>query len=228
METKAGGYQVLPFAWDSRVKDQGGQRWYHNYQNEEIKPADRLHWRQPLQNWNGMCADCHSDGLKRNYDLDKNQFSSTFTNINVGCLSCHGEMSETHISQQQTKQQTKQSSTVATKQGAWHRTAGQNTAKWQGEKRDNSFMDQCFTCHALRAPLTDGIDPKKPFLDQFSPQLIQAPNYHVGGQIKEEVYVYGSFLQSKMYANGVNCIDCHDQHTMKIKIPGNGLCLPCQ
>ncbi|KGJ89238.1 multiheme c-type cytochrome [Thalassotalea sp. ND16A] len=223
VETKQGGYQVLPFAWDSRVKDEGGQRWYHNYQDEEIKPADRLHWRQPLQNWNGMCADCHSDGLKRNYDLDKNQFSSTFTNINVGCLSCHGAMSESHLSQQQNKQ----SPTVATKQGAWHRKAGQNTAKWQGEKRDNSFMEQCFACHALRAPLTDGIDPKKAFLDQFSPQFIQSPNYHVDGQIKEEVYVYGSFLQSKMYANGVNCIDCHDQHTMKIKIAGNGLCLQC-
>jgi hypothetical protein len=74
VETKEGSLQVLPFAWDSRNKSEGGQRWYHNYTNEEIRPQDRLHWRQPLQNWNGMCADCHSDGLVRQYDSDKNQF----------------------------------------------------------------------------------------------------------------------------------------------------------
>ena len=51
--------------------------------------------------------------------------------------------------------------------------------------------------------------------------------YYADGQIKEEVYVYGSFLQSKMYAAGVNCLDCHDKHTMKLKIEGNGLCLQC-
>ncbi|WOH39453.1 multiheme c-type cytochrome [Thalassotalea fonticola] len=217
VETETGRFQVLPFAWDARSIDEGGQRWYHNYQNEEIKPADRLHWRQPLQNWNGMCADCHSDGLKRNYDSKENHFDSSFTGINVGCVSCHANM-DGH-------QDNKQSKPVA--KGGWQRTAGENTAQWIGDKRDNSFMEQCFSCHALRAPLTDGIDPSKKFLDQFSPQFLQAPMYHVDGQIKEEVYVYGSFLQSKMYANGVNCIDCHDQHTMKIKIPDNGLCLQC-
>ncbi|TRX54072.1 hypothetical protein FNN08_13360 [Thalassomonas sp. M1454] len=228
VETKAGSYQVLPFAWDSRDKEEGGQRWYHNYANEEIKPEDRLHWRQPLQNWNGMCADCHSDGLKRNYDVQQNRFASEFSNINVGCVSCHGDK------QQHSEQATKNkadtthvthSSTVD--KGVWKREFGEDTARWIGAKRDNSFMDNCFSCHSLRAPLTDGIEPNNHFLDQFTPQLLQAPAYHVDGQIKEEVYVYGSFLQSKMFAKGVNCIDCHDQHTMKVKIPGNGLCLQC-
>ena len=94
VETEKGKLQALPFAWDSREKSEGGQRWYHNYSHEEIRPEDRLHWRQPLQNWNGMCADCHSDGLIRNYDADKNSFNSQFDSINVGCLSCHGDMSQ--------------------------------------------------------------------------------------------------------------------------------------
>jgi hypothetical protein len=75
--------------------------------------------------------------------------------------------------------------------------------------------------------LTDGFKANKPFLDQFVPQLLSPPNYHVDGQIKEEVYVYGSFLQSKMFAAGVNCLDCHDKHTMKLKLEDNGLCLQC-
>jgi len=109
----------------------------------------------------------------------------------------------------------------------WLRKSGQKTAHWQGAKRDNAFMDNCFACHSLRSALTDGFKANKAFLDQFNPQLPSAPNYHADGQIKEEVYVYGSFLQSKMYAKGVNCLDCHDKHTMKLKIAGNGLCLQC-
>jgi len=225
VETQKGKLQVLPFAWDARPKSDGGQRWYHNYSHEEIRPEDRLHWRQPLQNWNGMCADCHSDGLKRNYDSDNNQFSTTFDNINVGCLSCHGDMSE-HANKNK-RNVAKDITSTKHPTGQWLRALGDKTATWQGTKRDNSFMDNCFACHALRAPLTDGIKPNTPFLQQFMPQLPTAPNYHVDGQIKEEVYVYGSFLQSKMYGKGVNCIDCHDKHTMKLKIEGNGLCLQC-
>ena len=225
VETEEGRLQVLPFAWDSRVKKDGGQRWYHNYSNEEIRPEDRLHWRQPLQNWNGMCADCHSDGLIRNYDSEKNSFATQFDNINVGCLSCHGDMT----AHTKTPKRDITADTISTQHptGQWLRSIGDKTAHWQGESRDNKFMDGCFACHSLRAPLTDGIIPNTPFLDQYTPQLLASPNYHVDGQIKEEVYVYGSFLQSKMFAAGVNCLDCHDKHTMKLKIEGNGLCLQC-
>lgn len=245
VETKKGRLQVLPFAWDSRSKEEGGQRWYHNYSHEEIVPEDRLHWRQPLQNWNGMCADCHSDGLVRNYDVDKNTFDTKFDNINVGCLSCHGDMSA-HASAKENKAieskakgnvqspTDKNSRDVAADTlseehptGQWIKQLGEKSASWQGAKRDNSFMEGCFACHALRAPLEDGIDTNKAFLDQFTPQLIATPNYHADGQIKEEVYVYGSFLQSKMFAAGVNCLDCHDKHTYKVKVEGNGLCLQC-
>ena len=111
--------------------------------------------------------------------------------------------------------------------GRWLRNIDEKTAHWQGEARNNAFMDNCFACHSLRSPLTDGIKANTPFLDQFSPSLLAAPMYYADGQIKEEVYVYGSFLQSKMYAAGVNCLDCHDKHTMKLKIEGNGLCLQC-
>ena len=229
VETEQGKLQVLPFAWDSRSKEAGGQRWYHNYSHEEIRPEDRLHWRQPLQNWNGMCADCHSDGLVRNYDLDKNRFSSQFDNINIGCLSCHGNMTAHAQESSKSAKRNVSKDIISSKHptGQWLRSLGEKTAHWQGEPRDNAFMDGCFACHSLRAPLTDGITPGKPFLDQFSPQLPAAPNYHADGQIKEEVYVYGSFLQSKMFAAGVNCIDCHDKHTMKVKALDNALCLQC-
>ncbi len=218
VETEGGRLQVLPFSWDNRSKDLGGQRWYHNYADryQAISTTDRLHWRQPLQNWNGMCADCHSDGLKRQYDAQKNSFNTTFDNINVGCVSCH-QKSPTHG---------KQPKPAATS-GKWLRKPAEKVAKWHGPRRDNQLMDTCFACHSLRIPLTDGFSADKPFLDQFTPQLPTAPNYYADGQIKEEVYVYGSFLQSKMFAAGVNCLDCHDRHTMKVKSLDNSLCLQC-
>lgn len=226
VETEPGSLQILPFAWDSRSATEGGQRWYHNYSHEEIRPEDRLHWRQPLQNWNGMCADCHSDGLKRGYDSESNHFNTQFDNINVGCLSCHGDMSA-HAKARSSRNVESDVLSVNHPTGQWIRAVGKKTASWQGKIRNNAFMDTCFACHSLRAPLHDGINPDKAFLDQFSPQLLLPPNYHADGQIKEEVYVYGSFLQSKMFAAGVNCLDCHDKHTMKVKIQGNGLCLQC-
>lgn len=212
----AGGrLQVFPFAWDSRTTEQGGQRWYANYALEDLQPEDRLHWKQPLQNWNGMCADCHSDGLKRNYNTKDNRFDSEWDNINVGCQSCHGKM-EKHD----------KSSEKSANLG-WVLEEGQTVATWQGQSRDNQFMETCFSCHSLRAPLTDGFKANEKFLNQFSPTFLTPDIYHADGQIKEEVYVYGSFLQSKMYAAGVNCLDCHDAHTMKVKLQSNALCLQC-
>lgn len=226
VETEQGRLHVLPFAWDAREKEEGGQRWYHNYSHEEIRPEDRLHWRQPLQNWNGMCADCHSDGLVRDYDTEKDTFNTKFDNINVGCLSCHGDMSE-HVKAPSKQKSRVDVTSMKNPIGRWLRGVGDKTAHWEGGKRDNAFMDNCFACHSLRAPLTDGFQANKPFLDQFTPNFTASPNYYADGQIREEVYVYGSFLQSKMFKEGVNCLDCHDKHTMKLKIEGNGLCLQC-
>jgi hypothetical protein len=224
--TKPGTYQVLPFAWDARTEQQGGQRWYHNDSHEQIGTEDRLHWRQPLQNWNGMCADCHSDQLTRNYSEHNNSFDSHFSGINVGCVSCHG-VKEGHLADIKPLSTAPLASSIGTALGKWMLTGDATTATWIGPARDNEFMQTCYACHALRAPLTDGFNTTDKFLDQFSPRLIIPPLYHADGQIKEEVYVYGSFLQSKMFKKGVNCLDWHDPHTMKLKIQGNGLCLQC-
>ncbi|PIE24424.1 MAG: hypothetical protein CSA62_03880 [Planctomycetota bacterium] len=51
--------------------------------------------------------------------------------------------------------------------------------------------------------------------------------YFADGQIRDEVYVWGSFLQSKMHSKGVTCSDCHDPHSMKLLVPGDGLCVRC-
>ncbi|TAP34501.1 tetratricopeptide repeat protein [Alteromonas sp. KUL49] len=226
IKTDSGRMQVFPFAWDSRPNNEGGQRWYPIYPDEDITSNDRLHWLQPMQNWNGMCADCHSSGLTRNYDASTDSFDTQWNEINVSCQSCHGEMPD-HGSKTPTESYNHLDSAMSKAMGQWLLKDGEDIASWHGEPRDNTFMDNCFACHSLRSPLTDGISPNTPFLDQFSPSLLAPPLYHPDGQIKEEVYVYGSFLQSKMYEAGVNCLDCHDPHTMKVKTQTNALCLQC-
>ncbi|NMH61496.1 tetratricopeptide repeat protein [Alteromonas ponticola] len=230
IETESGRLQVFPFAWDSRPEQEGGQRWYPIYAEEDVTPQDRLHWLQPLQNWNGMCADCHSDGLKRNYTAGKDQFDTKWDNINVGCQSCHSTMSSTHYREKTSDRSDRSLGMTANELdglGKWLLNDTEKVAHWKGEARDNRFMQNCFACHSLRSPLTDGFEADKPFLDQFSPILLSQPFYHADGQISEEVYVYGSFLQSKMFREGVNCLDCHDKHTMQVKTDTNGLCLQC-
>ena len=66
-------------------------------------------------------------------------------------------------------------------------------------------------------------------MDHYIPGLLRSADgtYHSDGQIKDEVYVYGSFTQSKMYHNNVRCSDCHNPHSTKLKFEGNQLCLQC-
>ncbi len=232
VKTKQGKYQVLPFAWDSRPKKEGGQRWFHIYPEDTILKGDRLHWQQPLQNWNGMCADCHSTGLKRNYDAAADQFETTFTTENVSCLSCHGG-AEKHAVTKKERPATEDSwqdrlITYLKDVDGFKFKPGAHTASWTGaEPRKRPEMEICAACHSLRAPLTDGIDPTEKFLDQFAPTFLDDPFYFPDGQIREEVYVWGSFQQSKMFQAGVSCFDCHDSHSLKLKAEGNNLCTQC-
>jgi tetratricopeptide (TPR) repeat protein len=63
-------------------------------------------------------------------------------------------------------------------------------------------------------------------MDTHRLSLLDAELYYADGQILGEDYEYGSFLQSKMYAAGVTCSDCHEPHALK-PLPGNGVCVKC-
>jgi len=232
VKADSGKFQVLPFAWDARDKKAGGQRWFHVYPKESLPTGDRLHWQQPLQNWNGMCADCHSTGLKRNYDVTHDLFKTTFSSMNVSCGSCHAASAK-HASFQRKNSKFStdwkdELSSYGKDLNGFKFKEGTPTATWSGDKiRQRPEMQVCAACHSLRSPLTDGIDPASKFLDQFSPALLEDTLYFPDGQIKGEVYVWGSFLQSKMYKAGVSCFDCHDSHSLKLKAKGNNLCTRC-
>jgi hypothetical protein len=72
------------------ARRRGGQRWFHLYPAGRITSTDPLHWTGPNQNWNYMCADCHSTNLVRNFNLADNSYKTTWSEINVSCETCHG------------------------------------------------------------------------------------------------------------------------------------------
>ena len=80
-----GRLQALSIAWDARPKAAGGQRWFHLYPNQPMPHTDPLHWTRHNQNWNYMCADCHSTNLRANYDLQSDCYATTWSEINVSC-----------------------------------------------------------------------------------------------------------------------------------------------
>ena len=90
VEFPDGRLQALSIAWDARPKASGGQRWFHLYPKEKIDFRDELHWTKRSQNWNFMCADCHSTNLRKAYDAATDRFKSTWSEISVGCEACHG------------------------------------------------------------------------------------------------------------------------------------------
>ncbi len=38
-----------------------------------------------------MCAECHSTGLRKSYDADRDRYATTWSEISVGCEACHGK-----------------------------------------------------------------------------------------------------------------------------------------
>jgi len=204
-----GRLQCLPIAWDVREK-----KWYHLYPDAPIDPADWLYWTNAGQNWNGMCAECHSTNLKKNYVLNSDSYRTTWSEIDVSCEACHGPGSD-HVNWAELPD-------MARPPAANYRLVVQTAGI-----KSRELVELCAPCHARRAILGDYTHAEPDLMDTMLPSLLIADLYFADGQILEEVYVYGSFTQSKMYARDVRCSDCHDVHSIKTVKDGNALCLQC-
>ena len=198
IELDGGRLQALSVAWDTRPRAAGGQRWFHLYPDQRISHTDELHWTGIRQNWNYMCADCHSTGVKKKYDAAANRFATTFSAVNVGCEACHGP-------------------------GSRH-AASKGKAPLAPITRANE-VERCASCHSRREAFTD--DRTRPLGDTHRVALLDDQLYHPDGQIRDEVFEFGSFAQSKMYSKGVVCSDCHDPHTATLRAPGSQVCARC-
>ncbi len=203
--------QVLRISWDTEQK-----KWFYLSPpdvDEKLAPDDLLHWTGSAQNWNHMCADCHSTNLQKNFDFTTRTYHTTFTDIDVNCETCHGPGS-LHVE------------LASSKSLFWDRKVGYGLAKLKTES-SLPEIQTCAPCHSRRGVVAANFHAGDNYYDHFANELLGPLTYYCDGQALDEVYVYGSFLQSKMFKEGVRCTDCHNPHTAKVKFDDNRLCTSC-
>ncbi|MFO1035729.1 MAG: tetratricopeptide repeat protein [Geminicoccaceae bacterium] len=234
LELPGGRLQSFGIAWDSRPKEQGGQRWFHLYGDDPPPPGDPLHWTGLQQNWNFMCADCHTTALKKNYDAATRSYDTQWSELGVGCESCHGpggsHMTWAAKSEAQRSADTTKGLTVSLDERkgiGWSLDPATGKPVRNQPRNTAHELEVCGRCHARRAQLTDEVVAGEPFADGFDLALLDPQLFHSDGQMKDEVFNLGSFLQSRMHAEGVTCSDCHDPHSGKTLASGNDVCTQC-
>lgn len=223
-----GKLQAFDIAWDSRSSAEGGQRWFKLLPNEDTSTESPFHWSKQLQNWNSRCAQCHSTSLNKGFNPVERHYETTFTEVNVACESCHGAGKD-HVNRVISGEYVKGVNTgfnTALEQTRKFIFEGNSpTAKPQGE-RTSAQINACGGCHSRRQVIGE-INPANNYHDQYSLRLLDDPLYYADGQVQDEVFVLGSFLQSKMYTSGVTCSNCHNAHTGEVKAQDNSLCTQC-
>ena len=236
IELPGGRLQALSIAWDARPREAGGQRWFHLYPNEKIDYRDELHWTRRQQNWNYMCADCHSTNVRKNYNAAAARYATTWSEINVACEACHGPGSR-HVAWagatragQTSEARDPKGLTVLLRERRgvqWTVEPSSGNARRSVARTTAVELGVCAQCHARRSQITSDYAPGRPFLDHYLPALLTPPLYWPDGQQRDEVYTWGSFLESRMHAAGVTCSDCHEPHGQKLRAPGNQVCAQC-
>ncbi len=206
-----GRVQVLRISWDTRRK-----KWFYLSPpdvDEKLSPEDPLHWTGVAQNWNHMCADCHSTNVVKGYDFKSQRYHTTFSDIDVSCEACHGPGS-LHVQ-------------LANRRSLfWDRRHGYGLVRMKQEPAGVQIQ-ACAPCHSRRNLLKAGYTCGANYYDYYDNSLLTPTTYYPDGQILDEVYVFGSFLQSKMHAKGIRCTDCHQPHSAKVKHEDNQLCTSC-
>ena len=204
-----GRMQAFSVAWNVPAK-----RWFFLYPGKRIPPSDWLHWTRNAQNWNGMCAECHSTNLVKGFDPESNTYATTWSEVDVSCEACHGPSSEHLV-------------WAALPEGSGPADVNTGLIVQTRDLTNEELLNVCARCHSRRAILGDYTDDNSDLLNYMIPMLTAQPLYHVDGQILDEVYEYGSFTQSRMFEQDVMCSDCHDSHSARTIEPDNRLCLQC-
>ncbi|MGE0649288.1 MAG: tetratricopeptide repeat protein [Alphaproteobacteria bacterium] len=225
-----GRLQALPLAWDTRPEADGGQRWFHLYPDQRIAHDDPLHWTGLQQNWNYMCADCHTTNLRRNFDPANQTYKTTYSELNVSCEACHGPGSE-HLAWAADRNDDPSKGLVVAldeRRGVvWTLDPETGNSSRSRPRETTREIETCAFCHSRRAPISDRAHPAAPVGDSYRVSLLEEGLYFADGQIRDEVYEYGSFLQSRMFHEGVTCSDCHEPHSATLRAPGNAVCTQC-
>src|SRR6187399_753998 len=207
VEFPGGKMQVPRVSWDTKRK-----KWFHQYAGQKINSHDWFHWTANSQNWNTMCASCHSTNLQKNYSIDSDSYHTTYSVINVSCESCHGagKLHVDFVSSDEYKN-------------------GKKIRGYYLDKNSEQLaqINTCAPCHARKSDISATLTKSGEIMDNYIPEIPTNEHFHADGQVNDEDYIYTSFLQSKMFHRGVKCSNCHNPHSGKILFAANQLCLQC-
>lgn len=225
VELPDGRLQALTIAWDTR---DGSGRWFNLRPGEDNPPASSLHWTGSAYTSNAMCIECHATAFEKHYDRLSDTYASQWQEAGVGCESCHGPGSA-HESMMTS------GADPAADYGFDHRFSRNHWTRQEGaaiavpgaRSQSELMLDVCGPCHSRRATLSEPGRPGESLFDHYRPSLLDEGLYYADGQIRDEVFVWGSFTQSRMHAAGVTCNDCHDPHGMGLRAQGDALCSGC-
>ena len=181
-----------------------------------------------------MCADCHSTNLHKNYDARTRTFSTPYSEIDVSCEACHGPGSN-HVLWAKKEGDWKKFATTEglmialdeRKGVAWPIDPATGNARRSSPRPSEREIQMCARCHSRRGEIHEDYVHGQPVGDDYRVALLDQDLYYPDGQIKEEDYEYGSFIQSRMFHAGVTCSDCHEPHSLKIRATGNNVCMQC-
>lgn len=224
VEFPDGRLQALGIAWDSRDAAVGGQRWFHLYPDEAPTHEDPLHWTGAFQNWNSRCASCHTTGLEKNYDATNDRYDTRWHEADVGCEACHGPASR-HLAWARGRRLIAGRGFELKLAASWTPVDGRRDIPAMPASI-NMQLATCGGCHSRRTELGTP-DVTRGFLHSYLPDLLPEGMYHADGQILDEVFEFGSFMQSRMHQNHVSCTNCHEPHGARLRASGNALCLAC-
>jgi predicted CXXCH cytochrome family protein len=214
LSPEPGRTQTFDIAWDV---PQG--RWYPVFAGQDASPGNGFHWTGVYKSWEARCAECHATGYTRNYDVTSRTYAPRMAEIGVGCEACHGP---------------------GAAHADWARTGKAPAPGLTGmgltvdlAASAATETGQCMTCHSRREAIADGNSlPGTDYHGAYTLALLTEGVYHPDGQILDEVFEGGSFLQSKMHAKGVRCSDCHEPHGAGLRAAGsddggNAVCAQC-
>jgi predicted CXXCH cytochrome family protein len=227
-----GRVQVLPWAWDTRPKAQGGQRWFHVYGQQAIPPGDFLHWTGRQQNWNFMCAECHSTALHKGYDAAANSYHTTFSEISIGCESCHGAGAG-HLAWARQRPRAEDrlmgfASAIPHRPLVdWTPDPATGSPASGVSRPPGDVVELCARCHARRGVISEDWKPGRDLAQTHMSAFLVHGLFEADGQMRDEVFNDQTFKQSRMYAKGVTCVDCHDPHSGKLRAEGSAVCSQC-
>jgi predicted CXXCH cytochrome family protein len=152
-----GRIYVLPVFWH-----QTANRWL-DYKEITPIPDDPDHDLRQI--WNVTCVNCHATNLVKNYDPATDRYATTWTEMGIGCESCHGP-GQAHIAAAEGWRTDPSSKPADPKQWAIFSPA---------RFTPRQTFDACGYCHGNKNNYFFGFKPGDRYEDYALPFLISEP-----------------------------------------------------